>query len=50
VGVRYKLSELHLSVPEDQIMKLVKTVTAESVKKHRGLEDEEFLALVKKVR
>ncbi len=49
VGIRHKLSELNLTVPEDRITELVEMVAAESAKKHRALEDEEFAVLVKKV-
>jgi methanogen homocitrate synthase len=49
IAIRQKLNEVHLNIPENRIEELVMMVTAQSVKKHRALSDEEFVDLVKKV-
>jgi isopropylmalate/homocitrate/citramalate synthase len=49
VGVKAKLDELGLSVPEARIADLVARVTAEAVHRKRRLSDDEFTALVTEI-
>ncbi len=48
VGVKAKLAELGLSVPEVRIADIVAGVTVEAVQRKRRLSDDEFTALVRK--